>query len=121
MNRSSIIPYIGFGLVVLLILGYVLFRFFPLLSGPEINVIFPEAYSVTEEDSVTISIETKRVTVLEIQGLPVDIQKSGVTEYPYLLSVGVNRIDIRAEDGYGSEKKRSILVIKKVENPTESL
>jgi len=121
MNRSSIIPYIGFGVIIVLIVGYVIFRFTPLLSGPQIKVTSPETYLVTESSTVNLVLETKRVTMLEIQGLPIDIQKSGTTEYPYILSEGINRIDIRAEDKYGSEKKRAIVVIKKVENPQESL
>lgn len=121
MNRSSIIPYIGFGFLILLIVGYIVFRFTPLLSGPHMTVNSPDSYLLTTEKIIPIVVETKRVTLLEIQGLPIDIQKSGLTEYQYVLSDGINRIDLRAEDQYGSERKRSILVIKKVENPQESL
>lgn len=113
MNRTSILPYVGFGFVLLIIISYALFRFFPLLVGPEIRLISPSSYLVTEQESIMLEIETKRVVKLEIQGLSVDIQKDGVTEYPYFLSDGVNRISVYAEDGYGSSESSSLLVIKK--------
>lgn len=117
MNRAKILPVAGFALVICLILGYILFRFLPLIIGPEIAVTYPDSYLVTSESFIDITLETKRVSNLTIQGLPIDVQKSGTTIYRYQLSEGINRIHIFGADTYGSSKKSSILVIKKSGKP----
>lgn len=117
MNSSSIVPKIGIGIIVIAIIGYVVFRFMPLVSGPSLDLVSPFSYSVTNKDSVEIVLETNRVTRLVIQGLRVDINKSGNTTYSYQLSEGTNRINIEAYDKYESRSDLSLLVLKNSGKP----
>ena len=119
MNKTSILPKAGFGIVILMILGYVLFRFAPLLIGPSIMLVSPEAYTTTNQSSVDLVFETDRVTKLVIQGLDVDVSKNGRTTYTYQLAEGVNRIVVQAYDTYESQENIAILVLKNSGKPTQ--
>lgn len=117
MNQTSILPKLGFGLIILVITGYALFRFTPLIMGPSISMISPLKYSTTDQDSIELILKTNRVTRLVIQGLDTDVSKKGETVYNYQLSEGINRIMIEAYDAYDSRKDIAITVVKNSGKP----
>ena len=102
-----------FTLFAAVVAGYALFRFSPLITGPQINVIYPESQMITDELFVDITMETTRVTDLYIQGFEIDIDSSEVTVHRHYLSNGNNSITIEGCDQYDSCKQISLFVYKK--------
>jgi len=113
MNSKSPFIKIFVAIICLVILGYGLFRFYPLVVGPQLALENFEGVITTTEQFIDLEIETKRATVLQVQGNNIDISNSGRTPKRIYLSEGINTISLYAEDTYGSSKDLSIFVLKK--------
>jgi len=113
MDTKRLVPKILLGIITLIIAAYCLFRFLPLLSGPDLVLISPAKNITTTESFVDLVIATQRVSQMHIQGLPIDIEKNNTTTYRYYLSQGMNNITIEASDTYETTKKIAFFVLKK--------
>ena len=99
-------------MIVLAIVSYGFFRFYPLVAGPSVTIVSPENNLTTSEDFVDLEIETKRAVLLEIQGNSIDMQIENPTVHRVYLSEGINTVKVYAEDVYGTSKDLSIFVLK---------
>lgn len=101
-----------FVLTVVLIIGYGIFRFAPLFMGPHIAILTPQNMSLVTADFTDIEIETKRVSELFVNDLPIFINADGVTTHRVYLEEGISTISIKAQDIYDSFKEIEFSVIK---------
>lgn len=113
MDSKSLFVRIFLSVIVLAIVSYAFFRFYPLVAGPSVTIVSPEDnLTTTSEDFVDLEIETKRAVLLEIQGNSIDIQIENLTIHRVYLSEGINTVKVYAEDAYGTSKDLSIFVLK---------
>ena len=111
--KKNPLPFVVIVIGIVAIASYVIFRFYPLLTGPQITLISPtEKEFITTESSIEISLEHERLTTLKIQGERQDINDSGTSTYRYYLSEGNNTIKIQGCDQYETCRDIQIFVYK---------
>jgi hypothetical protein len=112
--RKKIEPYI-IGLLVLIALFYGIFRAYPLLAGPSVD-IYSHIYSPGDGDTVSsttfeISGRVSRSKEITLQGKSITIDTEGyfketlVPHYPYTIII------VSATDQYGAQVTKMIRVI----------
>lgn len=109
---NNILPRLIFSVLLIGILGYAAFRFAPLYLGPQISLVSPSNGQSISTDFVDIELETKRVSELTINGLPIFINKEGKTIYRTYLELGIQSIKIEAKDIYKKSEEIEFSVIK---------
>ncbi len=82
------------------------YQLYPIIKGPEIEVLSPKQGEVIEETSLKIRGNTKRVSKLFINGSKIEMNKSGSFETDLAIYAGSNILLIEGYDSFG--KKVSI-------------
>lgn len=99
---SSILTYIGIGIVIVVFVGYVLFQARLLISGPRVQIT--EEFAVVQtERQITLIGTAKNITDITINGNPIVTDAEGNFSYTIVLENGYNKTSIRAHDRYGRE------------------
>ena len=98
------------GALVVVALGYGLFRAYPLVAGPSITIYNPKDGDYVASTTFEVSGQVKRATVITLQGKPITIDTEGhfrellVAQKPYTILVLV------ATDQYGATVSKAIHV-----------
>lgn len=93
----------------LLVLGYAFFEAQGALFGPSIQV--PEEPTEVHEELITIKGVAERISSLTMNGASIQVTETGAFEEPYLLTRGLNRIVLDAEDKYGRRTQEVVEII----------
>lgn len=107
--NSSILKILIISFIGLILIGYIVFRFYPLVSGPSLSVTHQQT-DLVDVSYIDLTIKTARVTSLSVQGDAIDISDSGTTSAQYYLSTGSNTILIQGCDQYDTCKDEEIFV-----------
>ncbi|MEK7081543.1 MAG: hypothetical protein AAB888_01095 [Patescibacteria group bacterium] len=99
-----------FALVVLL---YAYYQTRNLISGPTIEITFPENGKTFTEPLVEIIGVAKNSSRITLNDRPILIDESGNFKEKLLLSDGYNIIDFKAEDRFGERINKTLEVILK--------
>ena len=107
--RDSRIVSIAIILFFILAIGYAIFEAQGLVFGPRIDV--SSAPQEVHDPFVTISGKTERISALTMQGQPIDVTETGQFSEPYLLTPGLNRIELVATDKYGRTSRQVLQIV----------
>jgi|CXWL01.1.fsa_nt_gi hypothetical protein len=102
-ERPKIGVLAGIGAVVL-ILGYALFAALPYLLGPSLTI---EA-AISTQGMATITGTTKRVSFLEINGMPVSLEENGNFLIERAYPTGYTALQAVARDRFGRTITKTI-------------
>jgi hypothetical protein len=97
-------------LLVVLSVGYGLFRAYPLLEGPEITIYSPEEGDKVSNKTFELSGKVSRVKEVTIQGRPIPIGTDGhftetlIADSPYTILI------LTATDYYGKTITKTLRV-----------
>ena len=100
-------------LVVVVIVGYGLFRAQTIAEGPKITVREPINGSLSSESLVTISGKARNISFLNLNGSQIFTDETGEFSEKILLSYGYNVITLEARDRFGRKTSESLQVIYK--------
>lgn len=98
-------------ILIILTIGYGLFRAYPLVAGPSITIYNPQDGDYVASSTFEISGQVKRANLITLQGKPITIDTEGyftetlVAHSPYTILILV------ARDGYGETVTKTIRVI----------
>lgn len=98
-------------LLVIIVVGYGVFRIYPFLMGPVITIYYPKDGEEVGTSTFQISGKVERAKEIKLQGRPITINTEGlftetlVTHSPYTILV------IEAVDTYG-KKVQTILQVR---------
>lgn len=107
--RDSRLTRVLLGVLFIIIVGYAYFEIRGLLYGPRIHV--PEAVMQVDEQYIVLKGKADRIATLSMNGSPINVTEDGAFEEPYLLSPGLNRIVLDAEDKYGLKRQEVLQVV----------
>ena len=107
--RDSRITRIALGLFFVVVIGYAYFEARGLIYGPRILV--PAEVAEVHERFVTITGRAERISELRMNGKPIAVTEEGDFEEPYLLTPGLNRIILDAEDKYGRTHQEIVRIV----------
>ncbi len=99
-------------LVVLVILGYGLFRIKDLANGPDIELASPVDGATTSNSLVEIKGKASRIATISLNNRQIFTDKNGNFREPLLLAGGYNQIEIRAEDKFKRTITKTIRLVK---------
>jgi hypothetical protein len=86
--------------------GYGYYELRGILYGPRIDV--PSGVQEAYEPYILIQGHVEHISSLSMNGHPVSVTEDGYFEEPYLLSPGLNRILLDAEDTYGQKRQEVV-------------
>lgn len=99
------------GLLIIITIGYGLFRAYPLVAGPSIIIFNPQDGDMVASSTFELSGQVKRANMITLQGRPITIDTDGyfsetlVPHAPYTILV------LAATDAYGETITKTIRVI----------
>lgn len=99
-------------LVVLVVLGYGLFRIKDIVSGPAIELASPVDGTTTNNSLVEIRGKASRIAIISLNSRQIFTDKNGNFHEPLLLAKGYNQIEIRAEDKFKRSITKTIRLVK---------
>ncbi len=115
--RDSAISRIVLAIFFLILIGYGYYELRGILFGPKITVT--SDIQEVHEPFITIQGRADHIASLRMNGKAVSVTENGAFEEPYLLSPGLNRIILDAEDTYGKRSQRVVLVVYTPEEGSE--
>lgn len=104
---------IGAGVIIAsVIVGYAIFQFQDLLSGPTITITSPQNGQTLESPLVEISGTARRVAFISLNGRQIFTNPQGEFREQLVLSTGYNIITVSAEDKFNrtTEKQLELLL-----------
>ena len=107
--RDSRFTTVALVVFFILALGYALFEARGIILGPTITV--SGEVSDVHEQFVMIKGAAQRISLLSMNGKPVQVTKEGAFAESYLLAPGYNRIVLNAKDQYGRTTERVLEII----------
>lgn len=97
-------------LTVLLITGYIIFQYGPLLFGPRLSVTSPKNGSVLKENVVEVSGKTDPYATVSIDQDDAYVDVNGNFKKSVYLFSGERKITILAKNRFGKETREAITV-----------
>lgn len=107
--RDSRITIIALVVFFVLVAVYAYFEARGLLFGPRINV--PSTALETHERFILIKGSAERISSLSMNGEQIEVTEDGAFSEPYLLSPGLNRVALDAEDKYGRTRHEVLQIV----------
>lgn len=98
--------YIWFVVAVLIILGYVGFRFYPILGKPQLMVAYPgEAVNSVGEETITVWGDVGGGSKVFVNREEIAVEAGGMWQKRIQLQPGLNTIEITAKKFLGGETR----------------
>jgi hypothetical protein len=107
--RDSFLTKVVLAIFFILVVGYAYYEARGIMYGPRITVT-SDVHEVNEP-YVIISGQAERIAALWMNGQPIAVTEDGVFEEPFLLSPGLNRIVLDAEDRYGRKRQKIVQIV----------
>lgn len=107
--RDSRITRILIVVFFVIVAGYAYFEARGILYGP--RIVVPEGVTEVTEQFITLRGRADRIANLNMNGKPITVTEDGTFEEPYLLSPGLNRVVLDAEDKYGRKQQEVIQIV----------
>lgn len=107
--RDSRITRVVLVVFFILVVVYAYYEARGILFGPSIEVT--SSIEEVTEPFISISGKAERISSLTMNGNPVAVTETGEFSEPYLLSPGINRIVLDAEDTYGTKRQKIIQIV----------
>lgn len=113
MTRKIVMWSLGgiFLLFVICLSGYELSK---MILGPKIEINdLEKTFSVENSPSITLTGNIRNSILTTLNGRPIYIDTKGNFKETVLLSLGINRIELFAEDKFGKEEKEIVEIFRK--------
>lgn len=93
----------------LVLAGYGYYELRGILFGPRIEI--STSAEEVHEPYIMVSGRAEHISSLSMNGHPISVTEDGYFDEPYLLSEGLNRILLDAEDTYGQQRQEVFEVV----------
>lgn len=85
-----------------------------MILGPKIEINdLEKTFSVENSPSITLTGNIRNSILTTLNGRPIYIDTKGNFKETVLLSLGINRIELFAEDKFGKEEKEIVEIFRK--------
>jgi len=111
-DKTIIKVIIGF-ILFIIIAGYSYYEGRDFLAGPNIEITSPRNGEVTSKSLLNIQGTTKNISKLLLNDRQIFTDEEGNFNEELLLSLGYNIIEIKAEDRFERETKKTLEIIYK--------
>ena len=111
MGRQSFIrllKWLGIGLIILVVVGYAVWRSLDYLRGPEIEIFEPTNGLAISLPTVTIIGRADRVNDLKLNGDTLSIDEQGNFKETVIVFPGLNKIRLDGQDQFGRKTSKEI-------------
>lgn len=99
-------------IVVIIIVGYALWRSAAYTSGPKITVIQPPQGASIATSSVTIVGQAERITALYLNNKAISIDETGNFKETILLFPGINILTLEGKDQFKRSAHTTVTLIR---------
>jgi len=99
--------------LIVVIIGYAYFQTRNLVRGIDIDIYEPKNYSSFSESGITIRGKITRSSAVFINDRKIFLDEEGYFAEKILLSPGLNRVTIKAEDRFKREIKEELELVYK--------
>ena len=99
-KSAFILKVTGFTILVVIVVGYTLFRSIPYIQGPQIRITSPQDGSTIATSTIRITGQAARINSLFINGSPISIDKDGNFAETLIVFKGANIITVDAVDRF---------------------
>ncbi len=111
VDKNKIIIKIAVGLILFIIVaGYSYYEMRNFLAGPKIEIISPKDGELKNQSLINIKGTAKNISKLFLNDRQIFTDEKGVFNEELLLSLGYNIIEIKAEDKFNREIKKTARV-----------
>lgn len=100
-----------FTLATLVLVGYAGFALYPSLVGPQVAVVTPTPYLVSESGALSLTGTATHFASLEMNGRDVTTRPDGTFSERMLLARGSNTFIFTAVDSFGTRTEKSVTVV----------
>lgn len=100
-NLQSVLKFLFYASVTLLVIFYASFQSRELLAGPTVAFESPKSGTIVEESLVTIKGSAERISFIRLNGRQIFVDEKGVFEEKLPLLPGHNIMELRATDRFG--------------------
>jgi hypothetical protein len=111
-TRKKLELYLITGLVIIA-LGYGLYRAYPLLAGPTITITSPHDGDTVASSTFQVTGTVKRANVITMQGRPITIDTEGAFNETLVASPPYTILVVTATDSYGKTTTKTLRVVPK--------
>lgn len=113
-DKNKIVIKIAIGLILFIIAaGYSFYEMRNFIAGPKIEIIYPKDGELKNQSLININGTAKNISKLFLNGRQIFTDEKGSFNEELLLSLGYNIIEIKAEDKFDREIKKTLRVIYK--------
>jgi hypothetical protein len=96
--------------VIIVVLGYAIWRSENYVRGPEINIFVPVDNYATTTSTIVIEGQVERVNSLYLNGKSVSVDEQGNFKEEIIIFPGVNTITIEAHDRFQRITKKQLKI-----------
>ncbi len=107
--RDSFLTKVVLAVFFVLVVGYAYYEARAVIYGPRITVT--SALEEVSDPYIVIEGQADRIAALSMNGQPIAVTEDGAFQEPILLSPGLNRIVLDAEDRYGRKRQEVIEIV----------
>jgi hypothetical protein len=98
-------------LIILVIVGYAFFQARKVISGPQVEFLFPSDGDTFDKNLVDIKGKTKNINSITFNDGPIFIDDKGLFSEKFLMSPGYNIVEVEASDRFGKHIRKTLQLV----------